>query len=91
MMADDLQQIEDSLLRYAHEMHEYTLQLWADSRKAAEEKKEVKGSRVADTAKQRRVDLMGAKSRVVDGTERRGGEKATEPDKFTTRFSSRLD
>jgi hypothetical protein len=64
MISDDqLQRIEQSLLHYAHEMHEYTLQLWTDSCRAAEERKASRG------VKQRRAsDLIHAKSRVVDYT-----------------------
>ena len=35
---DSLKKVEEALLRYAHTMHEYTLRLWTDSRKRAEER-----------------------------------------------------
>lgn len=66
MIADDqLRQIEESLLHYAHDMHEYTLQLWTDSRKAAEEKKGMKGHKSGEIVK-RKSKLHEAKPRIVD-------------------------
>ena len=35
---DSLKKVEEALLRYAHTMHEYTLRLWAESRKRLEER-----------------------------------------------------
>ncbi|KAI0755421.1 hypothetical protein BC629DRAFT_1439610 [Irpex lacteus] len=74
MMSDDqLRRVEENLLRYAHEMHEYTLQLWTDSRKAAEEKKAIRGAgergKLDATKRRRAPDLIQAKARVVDFTQ----------------------
>ena len=67
MMSDDqLRRVEESLLRYAHEMHEYTLQLWTDSRKASEEKKPSKGGKGEATKRKKGPELIQAKARVVD-------------------------
>ncbi|EKM51989.1 uncharacterized protein PHACADRAFT_31776 [Phanerochaete carnosa HHB-10118-sp] len=35
---DGFAELEEALTRYSQEMHEYTLQMWTDSRRAAEEK-----------------------------------------------------
>lgn len=63
-----LRRIEHSLLLYAHEMHEYTLQLWADSRKVAEEKKKAGRAAAASNGGKRAPKLVHAKSRIVDST-----------------------
>ena len=35
---DRMRKIEEALLGYAHTMHEYTLRLWTESRKRADER-----------------------------------------------------
>lgn len=42
-MSDEFERdLEEALTRYSQEMHDYTLQLWTDSRRAVEEQNAVK-------------------------------------------------
>lgn len=72
---DHLRRIEEALMRYAQEMHEYTLQLWADSRRVSEEKKAAKA---AESAK-KRAERVGAKAAA--DAKKVEGEKEKDRDK----------
>lgn len=62
---DHLDRLEEALLGYAHEMHEYTLQLWTNSRRVLEEKKAAKAHKGGDVFEPERK-LHEAKPRVID-------------------------
>lgn len=77
MPGDNLRLIEEALLRYAQEMHEYTLQLWADSRKATEEKKAAKA---AGSARRKTERLQAAANAEAADKKNRSEKKKDEPE-----------
>lgn len=67
-MTDEFERdLEEALTRYSQEMHDYTLQLWSDSRRAVEEQKTVKTVGRKKTGK----------------SEQEGGRKAVEGGRYS--------